>query len=74
MSQANSYYDEGGISVIDVMRAKLTPEQYEGFLLGQVIKYALRLNFKEQKLGDSHKLAEYAVWLSEHYHLREDKI
>jgi hypothetical protein len=74
MSEANSYYDIGDISVIDVIKAKLTPEQYEGYLLGNVIKYTLRLNFKEQKLGDSQKLAEYAVWLSEHYHLRNDKL
>jgi hypothetical protein len=42
----NPYYDKGGIQVLDVIRAKLTPEQYEGYLLGNAIKYRLRANFK----------------------------
>lgn len=62
----NNYYDRGGIPVIDVIRAKLTPEQYEGYLLGNTIKYALRLNWKGNRKSDADKLAEYAVWLSEH--------
>lgn len=68
MSNKNSHYDAGGISVIDVIRAKLTPEQYEGFLLGQIIKYSLRLNFKNQQASDAEKLAEYAMWLNETYY------
>jgi hypothetical protein len=61
----NDHYDAGGIAVIDVIRAKLTEEQYRGFLLGNVIKYALRLNHKGQPESDAAKLAEYAVWLAE---------
>jgi hypothetical protein len=72
MSTKNSYYDTGGIAVIDVIRAKLTPEQYQGFLLGNTIKYALRLNHKDQQIADSNKLAEYAVWLNESYLLKND--
>lgn len=53
----STYYDAGGIEVIDVIKAKLTPEQYEGYLLGTAIKYALRANFKESKERDFEKLA-----------------
>lgn len=60
-----SYYDVGGVSTIDTIRAKLTNEQYEGFLLGNIIKYALRLNHKGQEEKDKKKLAEYAKWLEE---------
>ena len=73
MSDKNSYYDQGGIAVVDVIKAKLTPEQYEGFLLGQIIKYSLRLNFKNQGVSDAAKLAEYAVWLNEEYYGKEYK-
>lgn len=59
----NSHYDSGGISVIDVIKAKLTPEQYKGFLLGNAIKYALRMNFKGQESSDAAKLDEYTTWL-----------
>ena len=71
MSDKNSYYDAGNISVIDVIKAKLTPEQYEGFLLGSVIKYSLRLNFKNQKESDAAKLAEYSMWLNEEYYAKK---
>ena len=66
-----NYYDAGGIVTLDIIKAKLTPEQYEGFLLGQIIKYAARMNFKGQRVGDATKLAEYSRWLDFHY--REGK-
>jgi hypothetical protein len=59
------YYDVGGITVLDVMKAKMTPEQYRGYLLGNVIKYSLRLNWKHQSKKDVKKLADYAKWLEE---------
>ena len=73
MSDKNSYYAANDIVVIDVIKAKLTPEQYEGFLLGSVIKYSLRLNFKNQRVSDAAKLAEYAMWLNEEYYGNEYK-
>ena len=59
----SNYYDEGGIETIDIIKAKLTPEQYTGYLLGNVIKYACRLNFKSSKTRDAEKLANYSKWL-----------
>jgi hypothetical protein len=61
----NGYYDAGGITVLNVMKAKLTPEQFKGYLLGNVIKYSLRLNFKGSSSQDIQKLADYADWLAE---------
>lgn len=63
--EKSEYYDVGGIEVLDVIAAKLTKEQYEGYLLGNVIKYALRLNFKGTKTRDTEKIAYYSKWLSE---------
>lgn len=57
------HYDAGGVEVQDVIKAKLTPEQYEGWLLGNVIKYSLRMNFKGQKERDKEKVAFYSKWL-----------
>lgn len=65
VSEDVPYYDRGGISTIDVIRSKLTPEQYEGFLLGNIIKYSLRSNFKGCKKQDANKIAEYAMWYNE---------
>lgn len=59
IDKKSSHYDEGGISVMDVIKAKLTPEQFEGFLLGNIIKYSLRANFKGSKERDFEKIGVY---------------
>lgn len=60
-----TYYDAGGIETIDVIKAKLTPEQFIGYCLGNVIKYSGRLNHKTPKdrLRDAQKTAMYAQLL-----------
>lgn len=60
----SSYYDAGGIEVIDIIKAKLTPEQYKGWLLGNVIKYSGRLNHKGTAERDAEKLAFYSKELA----------
>jgi transposase-like protein len=41
-----AHYTDGGIEVIDYLRAKLTTEQYAGFMLGNVLKYCSRSRHK----------------------------
>ena len=62
---ASPHYDAGGIEVLDIIKAKLTPEQYQGYLLGNVIKYACRLNWKNAPADDARKAEMYARWLTE---------
>ena len=59
--EGSDYYREGGLEVLDVMRAKMTDAQLIGFHLGNVIKYALRFNFieKEEAVKDMKKCAHY---------------
>ncbi len=59
----STYYDAGGIETIDVIKAKLTEEQYKGYLLGNVIKYSCRLNHKGQAERDAEKIKTYSVEL-----------
>ena len=61
----SSYYDQGGIEVLDIIKAKLTAEQYEGYLLGNSIKYSLRLNWKGNKARDAEKAAIYSKWFND---------
>ena len=61
----STHYDAGGVEVLDVIKAKLTPEQYQGYLLGNTIKYVLRANFKGTFGRDMEKAANYAKWLGE---------
>ncbi len=59
----SSYYDAGGIETIKIMKAKLTPDQYKGFLLGNIIKYSTRANFKESFFRDVEKVGVYTKLL-----------
>lgn len=70
MSRDNKayYYDEGGIETLDIILAKLTPEEYRGFLKGNAIKYLCRAAFKGDPLRDFEKAANYTQWLAEHEH------
>ena len=60
-----TYYDAGGIETINIIKAKLTKEQFEGWLLGNCIKYNCRANFKGTKQKDFHKAQMYAKKLVE---------
>jgi hypothetical protein len=54
------YYDAGGLEVLEIIRAKLTPEQYQGFCLGNAIKYTCRANYKGDYDRDLEKAEFYA--------------
>jgi len=41
------HYKIGGIETIDYIKAKLTPEEYLGYLKGTQIKYRARIGYKE---------------------------
>ena len=68
---ANSgYYDAGGIETLDIIKAKLTEEEYRGYLKGNAIKYLCRAAFKGSELRDHEKAANYSQWVWEQ--LQED--
>lgn len=65
----NTHYDAGGFSLLDIIKDNLSPEQYKGFLLGNLIKYAIRhtcrSQWKGQETSDFKKASDYAKWLRE---------
>ena len=63
----SSYYDVGGIETLDIIQAKLTPEQFKGYLLGNALKYQCRMMHKTpgNPCRDAEKAANYTYWLSE---------
>lgn len=63
IDKKSSYYDAGGIETINVIRAKLTTEQFKGWLLGNVIKYSCRLNYKGSAQRDAEKVQVYSKLL-----------
>lgn len=62
--QVNSppHYTTGGLEVIDVIKAKLTPEEYKGYLRGNCLKYLLRADYKGG-LVDIEKMLWYGTRL-----------
>lgn len=57
LEMRKDYYKKGGIETLDFIKAKLTEEQYLGFCLGNVIKYASR----DKNPDDLAKASFYAL-------------
>ena len=57
------HYTRGGIETIDFIKAKLGTKQYEGYLMGNIIKYLSRANYKGDKLQDVCKAKQYIDYL-----------
>ena len=68
----STYYDVGGIETLDIIKAKLSPEQYEGYLLGNALKYLCRAGWKGSPGRDAEKAANYTRWYNEALAARAD--
>ena len=53
------HYCYGGIETIDYIRAKLSPEEYRGYMKGSVIKYLSRAGHKDDIIQDLKKAQWY---------------
>jgi len=62
--EVKSHYDKGNIKGIDILKDKLTEEEFEGFLKGNILKYTMRANHKGQKESDTYKILDYAHMLA----------
>ncbi len=61
------HYKIGGIETIDVIEAKLTPEEFRGYLKGNVVKYLTRIGYKDDAGKDVDKMVWYALKLQPLY-------
>ena len=52
-------YNSKGIECIEAIEAALTPEEYRGFLKGQIIKYTWRCDNKGKAIEDNLKAECY---------------
>jgi hypothetical protein len=57
------HYNRGTVQPIDFMEGSFTPEEYRGFLKGQVIKYIARYRYKGTAVEDLQKARQYLDWL-----------
>lgn len=54
-----NHYCIGGIETIEYIRTRLTPEQFKGYCLGNILKYSSRANFKGKFDEDLDKARMY---------------
>jgi len=59
-----THYNKGGVECIKALESWLTPEEYQGFCCGNVIKYVCRWRSKDG-LQDLEKAKVYLEWLIE---------
>lgn len=59
MVNSPDHYTVGGYEAIHVIKAKLTPEEYRGYLKGAALKYLMRANYKDHHNQDIEKCAWY---------------
>lgn len=57
------HYTFGGIETIKYIEAKLTRDQYIGYLRGNIIKYVSRLGLKDEDVTDIGKIVWYSTEL-----------
>ncbi len=61
------HYTQGGIECIDAMEAALTPEEFRGYLKGQIMKYNWRLGLKDAPQQEVGKLLWYGERLKKFF-------
>lgn len=58
------HYTHGGIETISYIRAKLSPEEYVGYLRGNIMKYTSRIGLKGESNEDAGKIEWYSKELN----------
>ena len=73
-SPEEAVHYHGAVEPIELMQSILTPDEFKGFLKGNMIKYAFRAGRKEGESAekDKTKFLVYSQWL--HNYERSNKI
>jgi hypothetical protein len=59
------HYKHGGIETIEYIRAKMTKEEFYGYLKGNALKYISREGLKSEKILDKIDDIKKAIWYLE---------
>ena len=59
VSSPKHYQVLPGVEVIDIIKARLSPEEYRGYLKGNILKYHLRADYKGAPEKDRAKARVY---------------
>ena len=59
------HYKKGGIETIEYMEAKMSKEEFYGYIKGNALKYISREGLKSEKLTDKIDDCKKAIWYLE---------
>ena len=59
-----AHYQKGGMQLLDIWKAKLSPEEFKGLCKGNILKYVIRSDHKNG-VEDLKKAKVYLEWLIE---------
>lgn len=62
-AKTSTHYQVGSKQPIEIMQEIMTPEEFQGFCRGNVIKYSLRLGHKDAAVKEAAKIEQYSKWL-----------
>ena len=62
-AQKKEHHYDGAVQPIELMQAQMTPEEFIGFLKGNIIKYVSRLGKKDAPEKEVRKIIQYTHWL-----------
>ena len=68
------HYTHGNVEALDAIRAAMSFEGYEGFLVGQVLKYLWRYRYKGRPVEDLNKGAFYYERLIKHLTVLDEEV
>lgn len=58
-----AHYTRYGLETIDALRGTMSPEEFNGFLKGNIVKYVTRAGAKDAVEQEFHKVVWYATSL-----------
>lgn len=63
MAVNQKHYQFAPVEPIEILKMYLDPKEFQGFLLGNVLKYLLRLGRKDEAGKEVDKAFQYLLWL-----------
>ena len=65
VNKPHHYQVLDGIEAVDIIRARLTEEEFRGWCKGNALKYMLRAGLKDDEGQDVRKGMKFMGWLAE---------
>lgn len=62
-AKTQTHYQQASVQPVEVLQMHMTPEEFQGYLKGNIVKYLFRAEYKGQRAQDIAKALQYAAWL-----------